>query len=440
MAPRPRRTFRRERAQTLPRRAGLTTRGQAFLGAGLTLIIAGVGLGLRDFTRVGALICLLPLVALLLDRKPLAVRVTREAQPATVEVGEVAYVQVTYVHEGPGTTSLLLATEPVPPDCGASPRATLGALGPGGARALRYAVQPQHRGRRLLGPTMILARDPFGLTARYVPVGRAHELLVVPRTWPLEHVRARGGPAGSEGERPYVIATRGDEDQSVREYRDGDDRRRIHWPATARTGEFMVRHEDRPGRRRAVVILDTRASAFPGPGGTGRAGFEWAVSAATSIVVHLISEGYAVTLVTGGVSIGGEDASGDAITTGDPADAARTFLAHGAIVETSKRPSLSLAIASARAIVTAAALMVLVVGDEPQLAAGGNDDLHELAALRPPGGDCRAIVVRSSNDPVSPTLELLRRAGWAATAAHPSSGIPEAWTAVTRPEMAAGAP
>ena len=53
---------------------------------------------------------------------------------------------------------------------------------------------------------------------------------------------------------------------TIREYRDGDDLRRIHWPATARTGDLMVRQEDRPAKRRAVVLLD------PAPGAHGGAG------------------------------------------------------------------------------------------------------------------------------------------------------------------------
>ena len=57
-----------------------------------------------------------------------------------------------------------------------------------------------------------------------------------------------------------MVALHGEDDQTVREYRDGDDLRRIHWPATARTGELMVRQEDRPAKRRAVVVLDSRSS------------------------------------------------------------------------------------------------------------------------------------------------------------------------------------
>ena len=98
---------------------------------------------------------------------------------------------------------------------------------------------------------------------------------------------------GSEGEL-HLIALHGEDDVTIREYRDGDDLRRIHWPATARTGDLMVRQEDRPAQRRAVVLLDP-VDAHGGSGATGS--FEWAVSACASIAAHLCESGYAVHLV-----------------------------------------------------------------------------------------------------------------------------------------------
>jgi uncharacterized protein (DUF58 family) len=419
----------------------LTTRGQAFLGAGLTLIAAGVLLGLRDFTRFGVLIAGLPVLALLLDRRPIDLEVTRTVAPASVAVGDTALVQVTFRHKGQRSTPLLLVSEQFPQECGPAPRAALGSLAPGGARAIRYAVSPPLRGRLPLGPSTVVVRDPFGLTTRHLPIGRHDDLLVVPRTWPLEPVRAHRAAAGGEGDQLFVIAARGDEDQTVREYRDGDDRRRIHWPATARTGDLMVRHEDRPGRRRAVVLLDTRASVFGGGGGVSSR-FEWALSCATSIALHLLSEGYAVTLVTAAGTIGGLDPESDA-------DA---ILGHGATVMPTSHATLPLATAQARSLVGAAAVMVAVVGETH--ADGGADlaDIRELLAVRPTGGDARAVVVTSTassessrrsrrstrlgtelpSGASSPTEALLIQAGWATFVASPSDGIPEAWLALTR--------
>ena len=70
---------------------------------------------------------------------------------------------------------------------------------------------------------------------------------------------------------------RGEDDVIPREYRTGDELRRVHWKSTARSGELMVRREEHPWRTRATVFLDTRAVAHRGQGPASS--FEWAVSA-----------------------------------------------------------------------------------------------------------------------------------------------------------------
>ncbi len=52
----------------------------------------------------------------------------------------------------------------------------------------------------------------------------------------------------------------------MREYRLGDDLRRVHWASTARTGDLMVRREEQPWQSRATVLLDTRRMAHAGIG------------------------------------------------------------------------------------------------------------------------------------------------------------------------------
>ncbi|WP_372430360.1 DUF58 domain-containing protein [Janibacter melonis] len=82
----------------------------------------------------------------------------------------------------------------------------------------------------------------------------------------------------------------------MREYRSGDELRRIHWPSTARTGQMMVRQDEQPGRRRALVLLDNRASSHAGTGGGGS--LEWSVSATASVATHLVAHGLETYLAT----------------------------------------------------------------------------------------------------------------------------------------------
>ena len=53
--------------------------------------------------------------------------------------------------------------------------------------------------------------------------------------------------------RPRSIASAGEDDVVTREYRRGDDLRRIHWRSTARSGELMVRREEQPWQSRALL-------------------------------------------------------------------------------------------------------------------------------------------------------------------------------------------
>ena len=114
--------------------------------------------------------------------------------------------------------------------------------------------------------------------------------MVTPHVMPLPSVRLGGEWAGSGESTARSVATSGEDDAATRDYRRGDDLRRIHWRSTARRGELMVRREEQPWQSRAVLLLDTRAGIHHGDGPT--ASLEWAISAAASIGVHLSRSGF----------------------------------------------------------------------------------------------------------------------------------------------------
>jgi uncharacterized protein (DUF58 family) len=125
-------------------------------------------------------------------------------------------------------------------------------------------------------------------------------------------VRLAGEYAGTGDSRARSVAVHGEDDAATREYRRGDDLRRVHWRSTARTGELMVRREEQPWESRATVVLDTRVYAHRGEGPT--ASFEWAVSATASIAMHLRHAGYKLRLVTGsGIDIDAAETAGEGV-------------------------------------------------------------------------------------------------------------------------------
>src|SRR5699024_4016653 len=149
---------------------------------------------------------------------------------------------------------LQIAEEEIDPLLGRSPRFLLPRMTPGERHTVSYRVASPFRGAHPPGPLRLARRDPFGMTATHLALPGSGHLLVLPRIEPLGPDRVRSGGLGREGQVPHMVALHGEDDVSIRAYRDGDDLRRVHWPTTAHRGELMVRQEDRPARRRAVLL------------------------------------------------------------------------------------------------------------------------------------------------------------------------------------------
>ncbi|MDQ3954070.1 MAG: DUF58 domain-containing protein, partial [Actinomycetota bacterium] len=90
----------------------------------------------------------------------------------------------------------------------------------------------------------------------------------------------------------------GEEFYTLREYTDGDDLRKVHWPATAKRGRYMIRQEETPWHTRATILLDDSAASHDS-GGAGSS-FERAVEVAASLIDLYHRSGYSYKLVCSG--------------------------------------------------------------------------------------------------------------------------------------------
>ena len=200
-------------------------------------------------------------------------------------------------------TGTLLLEDRLPYALGSRPRLVLERLGAQRASTVAYSVRAEVRGKYEVGPLVVRLTDPFGLCELSRSFQTVGKLTVVPQVFSLPTVRLTGDYAGSGDSRARSVAVHGEDDVATREYRNGDDLRRVHWRSTARVGELMVRREEQPWESRATIVLDTRKQGHRGDGPTSS--FEWAVSATASIALHLRRAGYKIRLVTGGA--GGVD-------------------------------------------------------------------------------------------------------------------------------------
>lgn len=121
----------------------------------------------------------------------------------------------------------------------------------------RYTIQCHRRGWHRLGPVKLTANDPFGMASRVLELDEQEGVLVYPRVVPITElvVPARQPLGDLKPSTPLV------EDpmrmSGVRPYVPGDSPKRIHWRATARTGEIQTRVFEPSATPVAAIFLDT---------------------------------------------------------------------------------------------------------------------------------------------------------------------------------------
>ena len=276
--------------------AGLTTRGRCLLAAVTTLVLGSLLLGQRDLLRVGVFLVALPLVAVgLVARTRYRLGCARSLDPARTEAGATCTVQLRLDNVSRLPSGVLLMEDALPYALGGRPRFVLDRVEPRGVREVSYPVSSASRGRFVIGPLSVRLSDPFGLCELQRGFASSAELIVTPEVWPLPAIQLGGAWAGGGDGASRSIASSGSDDAATREYRHGDDLRRVHWKSTARVGELMVRREEQPFRSRATILLDARSGAHRGDG--PGSSFEWAISAVASIGVALTRAGFTLSVL-----------------------------------------------------------------------------------------------------------------------------------------------
>ncbi|MFD4577051.1 DUF58 domain-containing protein [Streptomyces sp. NPDC058417] len=420
--------------------AGLTTRGRSFLAAGIAAAICAYVLGQPDLLRVGLLLAVLPLVcAAVVYRTRYRVAGSRRLSPARVPAGSEARVHLRMDNVSRLPTGLLMLQDRVPYVLGPRPRFVLDRVEAGGRREVSYRVRSDLRGRYPLGPLQLRLNDPFGMCELTRSFSTHDTLTVVPRVEPLPPVRL-GGEAQGYGEgRQRSLALAGEDDAIPRGYRYGDDLRRVHWRSTARYGELMVRREEQPQRSRCTVLLDTRGLAYAGAGPDSS--FEWAVSGAASVLVHMLERGFSVRLLTDtGTSVPGEGSDGFSGAGQGSADAAGLMMDTLAVVDHSDGTGLSPAYDALRG--GTEGLLVAFLGDLDEA------DAAVAARMRQRSGGAVAFLLdgdgwgrEPQREPIGGSrpmkgqeerLRLLREAGWTAVSVPRGASAAEMWRQADR--------
>lgn len=245
------------------RRVGLTARGWAFLGSGLALVAIGIIQRWVPVVQFGALVALLPLAAALLTRNPRSgLQLHRELSARELPSGEILDVTVRVRGRFPHGRSLLLE-DLAPRELGGAHRFALTGMSGQGLTRSHYQLRVGARGIHHLGPIRIHVIDRFGMIHRVINAGGRDEVVVHPRVVPLNAFILSGASVGS-GSGHLGARGASTDDVIPREYRSGDEMRRVDWKASARTGGLMVRSEENPWRSAVTVIVDLKVGAHRG--------------------------------------------------------------------------------------------------------------------------------------------------------------------------------
>ena len=431
---------------------GLTTRGRSFLAAGIAVVLAAMAVSETDLLRVGVLLATLPVLsALMVSRTRYRLSSRRRLGSGRTAAGQEAVVTLRLENISRLPTGLLLVEDKVPYVLGSRPRFVLDRVEPRGRREVSYVVRSEVRGRYPLGPLSIRLTDPFGMCELHRSFAARDALVVTPPVSPLPKVPLSGEWTGSGESRSRSLASAGDDDAGIREYRQGDDLRRVHWRSTARLDKVMVRREEQPWQARATILLDTRTAAHGGEG--PGSSFEWAITACASIGAHLLHHGYHVRLNTDtGETLAGSDVSLDG-----GLDVEGALLDALAVVTTSSLTSLRDASAALRRT-GSDGLLVAVLGrldlEEARLLSrlrhGSTAAIAVLLdtpswSLRGRGSVAGAARVGGTSSTAAPTASvvsvvsaasaaaaLLRASGWRVVEASAGDQLAELWPAVGR--------
>jgi uncharacterized protein (DUF58 family) len=254
----------------------LTARGWAVLAAAVVLLAAGLLLGLpllRALAGFGAGALLVSLVPVLRRVQP---TVHREVHPRRLQRGEQAVARLVVANDTGRRQPAFVARDTVG---GEVREVAVRALPRGASTWQVYELPTGRRGRVVVGPLVVERGDLLGLARSRGEIDEEPaELWVYPRRHAVRLAPAGRPRHHHEGAPPPWPVAGSMDLRALREYTPGDDLRHLHWKATARTGQLMVREYTDPAQPWCVVLLDDRSTALP------PAAFEEAVEVAASIL------------------------------------------------------------------------------------------------------------------------------------------------------------
>ncbi len=135
---------------------------------------------------------------------------------------------------------------------------------PGGEAVLEWGVKPARRGEACVQLASVGSLFPFGFLRKNLGTEASQPVLVWPAQVEYEWTGGMAAQAGSTGRRTSRVGA-GEDLLALRQYQRGDSHRLIHWKASARLGQLMIRQFAAESHDGYVLSVDAGADLWPRP-------------------------------------------------------------------------------------------------------------------------------------------------------------------------------
>ncbi len=277
------------------RRLKLTSEGRYFVGITIGIGLAAINTGNNLlYLLLGWLLSMIIASGILSDFCLRGIRITRSA-PRRIYANRPFLMELSAHNSKRRLASYSLEIEDLCDGHPVDKRCYFLKIPEGKSQHTAYRHTINKRGLYTFEGFQVSTKFPFGLFTKTRRESTASEILVFPATrsvpLPPPAVQRMGNNLTNK------IGRRG-EFFGLREYRDGDDRRSIHWRSSARSERLMVREYEDESQRRITLLID---NALPKTRGeVEEQALEDAISLCASLAQAYLERGYSLRLVARG--------------------------------------------------------------------------------------------------------------------------------------------
>jgi uncharacterized protein (DUF58 family) len=144
------------------------------------------------------------------------------------------------------------------------------------------------RGEYWIGPFTLVGSDPLGLFKKFKLLNITSKLTIYPRIFDIHELPSfiKGMVTPRYGSQTIRRSGDYEEFYGIREYRQEDGLRKIHWPSSAKHNELMARHFEQSGSQQVTIALDLNLESNLGKGKNTT--LEYAIKIAASLSKYFL--------------------------------------------------------------------------------------------------------------------------------------------------------